>query len=389
MNAFRTGVATSILSLVTLAGLAAAGACTRDPERTDGGSQPKDGSTKKSHDDQLGKADLIAADADRDLKSSRVVGLLESRHEAGTSLVWCSTMQFAWNSMKEGFGPPVTVVPAEPAAGYQASTVSTKDLDAGSYVALGGFGRDGILESIRKELAAKFGGAASPSMLPQSVAPDDLLAYAYLFKSLQFTDPFVRVTTPFKFGETEVKAFGLWNSSLIQNWGAIAAQVDVRHYESPTEWTVRLKTKDPADVLIVARRAPGETLGETVAAVVESLSPEGASLGFKHDDTLKVPLMNFDVTRDFKELKGLAITGSKGVGVITMAKQNIRLRLDEKGAILKSEAAIGTTSAMIPKDEPKRMICDGPFVVLMMREGADHPYFAAWIESPELLVSQR
>lgn len=389
MKPLRTGVATTLFTLLALAGLAAGGACAREPEGSSN-TQPAGDTTKpKTHNELLGKPDVVAENADRDLKSSRVVGLLESPHEAGKSLVWCSTMQYAWNSLTQGFGPPITVAPPGAAAGYQASSVSTNDLDAGSYVALGGFGRDGILDAIRKELAAKFGGAASPSLLPIAVAPDDLLAYAYLFKSLEFTDPFARVPNTFKFGDTSVKAFGLWNSDLIQSWSAIAAQIDVRHYASQAEWTVRLKTKDPTDVLVVARRAPGATLAETVAAVVASMSPGTESLGFKHDDTLKVPLMNFDVTRDFTELKGLAISGSKGSGVITSAKQNIRLRLDEKGAILKSEAAIQTTSAMIPREQPKYMVCDGPFIVLMMREGAEHPYFAAWIESPELLVAER
>jgi hypothetical protein len=31
------------------------------------------------------------------------------------------------------------------------------------------------------------------------------------------------------------------------------------------------------------------------------------------------------------------------------------------------------------------MVCDDAFLVLMMRKDAAHPYFAAWIDSPELL----
>jgi len=145
-----------------------------------------------------------------------------------------------------------------------------------------------------------------------------------------------------------------------------------------------LKTKDPADALVVARRAPGNALSQTVDAVMASLG--GSPIAFKPVDTLHVPLMNFDVTRNYRELVGLAVTGSRSGGTIAMAKQNIRLRLDEKGAILKSEAAISVTSAQPVQNAPKYMVCDGPFMVMLMRKDANRPYFAAWIESPELLI---
>ncbi len=373
MHALRSVAACTLLALAGMAGGCA---------RSEAG---EPGDKKKSHAEQLGKPDLVVRDADAELKRSRIVGLLSAPHETGVSLVWCSTMQFAWSAMENGLGEPVRVSPSEAAEGYRTSTVSTADLDAGAYVALAGFGRDGILDRIRRELAEKFGGAASPSMLPTSVGADELLAYAYLFKSLQFQEPFVRVTNTFRFGETRVKAFGLWESDRIQKWGEIARQVEVHHYASGDEWTVRLRTREPEDMLVIARRAPGATLQETIGAVLKSLEGEGDR--FRSDDTLKIPLMNFDVTRRYSELEGLAVSGSNGGGLIASAKQNIRLRLDEKGAILKSEAAISVTAAPVVQ-EPRMMVCEGPFLMLMMRSGAAHPYFAAWIESPELLVAE-
>jgi hypothetical protein len=101
-----------------------------------------------------------------------------------------------------------------------------------------------------------------------------------------------------------------------------------------------------------------------------------------------VPYLNFDLTESFEALKGVGISGPKGGGSISEAIQNIRLRLDEKGAVLKSEAVIGVTSAPM-FEEPKRMICDGPFLIQMMKQGATTPYFAAWVANPEVLARKK
>jgi hypothetical protein len=31
------------------------------------------------------------------------------------------------------------------------------------------------------------------------------------------------------------------------------------------------------------------------------------------------------------------------------------------------------------------MVCDGPFLMLMMQEGKTLPYFAMWVANPEML----
>lgn len=98
------------------------------------------------------------------------------------------------------------------------------------------------------------------------------------------------------------------------------------------------------------------------------------------------PKMNYDVTRSYKEIIGKALVNPKAAGYfIAEAIQNIRFRLDEKGAVLKSEALIIAPTAM-PMNESRMMIFDKPFLVLMMKKGRNIPYFALWVDNPELLV---
>ncbi|MFG0318862.1 MAG: hypothetical protein ACF8XB_16440, partial [Planctomycetota bacterium JB042] len=53
-------------------------------------------------------------------------------------------------------------------------------------------------------------------------------------------------------------------------------------------------------------------------------------------------------------------------------------------AELESEAVMVLRASAVL--DARRLVFDGPFLVMLLREGAARPYFAAWIETPELLL---
>src|SRR5947208_2262260 len=63
----------------------------------------------QSHDDILGKPDLVARDSDKDLKTTIVAGSLLEKQDAGKSYLWCGTLQLAWNQLCNVMGPPLTI----------------------------------------------------------------------------------------------------------------------------------------------------------------------------------------------------------------------------------------------------------------------------------------
>jgi hypothetical protein len=89
---------------------------------------------------------------------------------------------------------------------------------------------------------------------------------------------------------------------------------------------------------------------------------------------LFIPVIDFDVLRDYTELTGPD-------SILDVALQQTRFKLTEKGAVLKSEAAIATRAASF-----KNLIFDKPFLVLIQRADASQPYFALWVANAELLV---
>ncbi|MCC6323117.1 MAG: hypothetical protein IT438_16965 [Phycisphaerales bacterium] len=343
-----------------------------------------------THDQVAGKPSLVATDAQ--LKSTLVVATLEHDLVEGKSVLWCGTMPMAWQELVQAMGSPLTTDAQGPSGAMigslNATGTSKADLDSDSYVAMAGFGKDDILKKIREALQQRFKGAASPKLLPDSLNSDEIFAYSYLFKNLEFAEPFLRREIPLGFQRASVAAFGLWPDHRADDrWGALAKQVSILSYTSPESWTVELKSKAAGDRLIIARLDKKKTLAETVVAALGA-GKDQKPQSMNRADRLVVPLLNFDITRTFGELAGVMLRGPKASGLITGAIQNIRFRLDEKGAVLKSEASLRATASAVPR-QVREMVCDGPFLIVMMRADAKHPYFAAWVDNPEILVGMK
>lgn len=366
----------AIATLVAVAGLVAACA----------------GDNPPSHDQIAGKPDLTIDDADSQLKHSKVVAQFQAPITPGENLLWCSTMQLAWNEltslMTGGEGSLNLTQPAGPLAPELLNARgSASDLSRECYVACAGMG-PATIDTITTRLKETFKGQASPKLLPRTLGPDDLLAYAYLFKNLEFAKPFITSESPMSWrgpgAKTSLDYWGSWSKHDVEKPWEIRQQVSVMAYDSPERWAVEIATKSTGDRLLIARLEPKATLAATC--------DDAMAMGHGHDrqtleseDVLRVPYLNFDVTRAYGELLGVGVSGKAHSGTISAAIQNIRFRLDERGAVLKSEAAISVTSAMLFGDKPKVMICDGPFLVILCSKDASTPYFAAWIANPELL----
>ena len=103
-------------------------------------------------------------------------------------------------------------------------------------------------------------------------------------------------------------------------------------------------------------------------------------------ESLVVPILNFEVWKSYDELGEKTITtpGPLQGTPIGMCLQTIRFRLDERGAILKSEAEIAAAAEGL--QEPRQFIFDKPFLILLERRDAQQPYFALWVDNTELLA---
>lgn len=329
------------------------------------------------------KALVKVNDADFELPRTTVAATLDEAHVAGRNLLWCATFQLAWEQLAGVLGAPPRLEKDPPLARRLADRPAPQTgLDERFYVAVAGFGESARAQ-VEERLRHTLDEALPLRLLPDRLEANDVLAFAWLRVVLPFEVPFQPVETGLRFDGGMVSAFGLWDDP--EAWAERARQVRIWRYAGREDFIVELEAKETNERLLVARLQPGASLAETVATVlgqidaVEAQPPE-------RSDRLVIPRLSFDLTRSYHELIGSRFTNPGFTDhVLIAAAQNVRFRLDERGAELRSESALVATFAA-PVPLPRKMICDGPFLVILMRAGAPSPYFALWIENDELLL---
>jgi len=344
------------------------------------------------------------------LKKTIITPHMEQSIIKDQNIVYCSTFQLAWNELKDGIvKEDIKMTDEPPMVKILNKGLSTKsDLSEKDYVAMAGFGKDNIVEKINKELTKKFKNEATPV---ESIPPDGLMIYSFLYKNLEFKKEFESIVGAFPFfysnGQTsKVGAFGInycGTPECIKSHEKYVKQVDVLYYPSDDElygditqkhpnvnlmsadltefidFVIRLNEKAGEDEIILAKIKPEDTLQKTVEAVnelIKNRKPEALST----IDVLNIPKFLFDIEHTFGPLLGKLLQNKGVTGFpIARATQTIMFKLDEKGAMVKS------TSNMVAAAIPKQLIFDRPFLIYLKEKNAKWPYFAMWVANSELM----
>jgi hypothetical protein len=325
----------------------------------------------------------VVADAQKGLTRTTVTAHLLERHQPNQNLVWCATMQFAWNALEKTLGFPLELQGSPPmAVAMNRKLLGIEVADPEKYVIFSGKRNSQVLEQIKTEMRKRFPRAELP---PLDWQPDDTaMAFAYLFANLPFETPLFRHQKGISFRGEHVSAFGLWDAHSQKPLREQLREVTVCEFASDSDFVVQLHSTAPGERIIVARVTPGETLLDTVQSVMKRSLKQ--TDGLVESDDLIIPCVNFDLTRTYPEVEGPRFRFVHGgEQFIRTAYQRTQFRLDELGARLES---VATAWSMLNGDPPKgrKMICDGPFLILLARVGAPLPYFAFWVENEELLV---
>ncbi|MHB1456952.1 MAG: hypothetical protein ACYC0V_08570 [Armatimonadota bacterium] len=345
--------------------------------------KPKEQGMTLTHNEIAGPA-YLKKNAD-ELKGTIITPYLEQKIVPGKNVLWCSTFQLAWNELYDLGGGPVKLEPGSPMAEILNKRGASKaDIDDASYVAMAGFAQDGLVKKIRQELSRKFRGQESPDLLDKYAPTSGFIAYGYLFKSLPFEWAFDRLRFGLTFADTKVESFGIEQYAPKRELREAKSgkQISILDYRSQDDFIIELKTRQKKDHLILAKVTPKQTLDQTVRMVRDRMV-HGRRTKFAESAYLSVPVLDFDILKSYPEIQEHTILSSNrrlNGQPIEGALQSIRFRLDETGAVVKSEAIMWLSVA------PGNLIFNKPFLVLLQREGAKNPYFALWVGNTELLL---
>ena len=269
-----------------------------------------------------------------------------------------------------------------------------KVIPADSLYVAAGFGRDDIGKTIADGVKAKFGQAEAPTILPETIAPNDFIAYALLKVVFDFKEPFLQNKYPMTFTaadgkRTKVSTFGL-PVYANDRAGDLRNQVAILH-QNVNEQTYQLESVaielyrfNKTHQVILAMVRPEATLAKTVAKVEANIASAAKKRGDKPvptlgmDRELLIPDLKFHLRKRFTPLIRKFF---KNPGLahyyIADAIQDTKFILNRKGVKLRSESIIWVLANKGALSPP--LVFDRPFLLYIKQRGTNEPYFAMWV----------
>lgn len=327
---------------------------------------------------------LSAGSANQD-SNTTITPHLFQKIVKGKNIVYCSTFQLAWNELRDKIIREDIKLENQPAmVGILNKKYASKaDLSENSYFATAGYGKQNIINKINEALTRKFGKDAPK--VKDRLGPEDIIAYAYLYKNLAFSPAFEDLKNPVRFNSScPVKGFGI--DSVEDKHRKIIEQVEIPYYKNDNEFVVKLTPKVRNDEIFLAKVAPKATLYDTLK-YVQSKNNLYTSDFLEEGDSLQVPKFEFKLEKSYKELENKHLLNKNFKDYyISKAIQNIDFKLNEKGAILKSEAKMVVALGCLPVQKNKYLIFDRPFLIYLKEKKSNNPYLVIWAENTDLFV---
>ena len=303
-----------------------------------------------------------------------------------TKAAWCGTMQLVWNDfMDVAGGTPEFLEEIVFAENLNKKTFSTEDLSEEYYYKKFGAKTLALKKEIEKGIKDKFNETSdvldlldwSEGALDPNVEGFDLFVfYAMLKRDFEYPQEFT-VLDNGKFKDTDnVKYFGI--DSLTNK--SVDKQLDVLYYENEDNFAIEIETKNDDKIVLVRKDAFETNFNDIYESVKLKADSYEGSTAFETVDEFKMPNLEIDVLRKYEELSGAKFTAPKADGIINAAMQTIKFNIDEKGGSIKSEAVMDVTftSAIMKPEElpkPRYFYCDDEFVMFLVEDGKDNPYF--------------
>lgn len=326
---------------------------------------------------------------------TKVTPILDFPIEQGQNLVFCATVQLAWDKLKMEIGEGVQL--SQPVS-YLNDLNKISYLDQvgeGDYIAVYGE-PETVKAKIIREMQEKFGKTISEEELPSG---GSYLLYSYLFKQLPFKESFYSGSMIFK-NEKVLSIYGRDYKMNKQVDLVFCSLEDGSEGFEKDNFILRLRPKNVDEEIIVAKMKPEKTLKKTYEKVnrlvqkgeysVEAYSEaygEKMEMAFpiqlNSENYFSMPQFNFKISHSFPELTNNHIRQLRKE--ITEAQQTVRFALDENGVEIESDF---TLTDSIPAFELPSLRVDNQFLIYVKQRKAELPYLAIWVDNAAILLRE-
>jgi len=339
------------------------------------------------------------------LKATRITPVMDAEITTGENLIFCSTFQMAWNELCSKYAKGTLEIENAPAYVEKLNQLSDQPplLDKESYIAMSGFGGEGIIDKVNETVNKKFGHLNQDELPPKfndCLGSNEIFVFSYLYKNLEFKEEFDKLPPILMCNNNKVfyaEAFGL-NGGHIKNDKPDAdkrrEQFRIIYHndygtvevDRPKGIILSLVTKSSSDEIIISTVPIAGTLTNSFNNIKKIIDKNSHNQIFV--SILKIPKINFNILHEYNELNNKVIMNNLFIKfmykfIFKKVFQKIALNLNEKGAKIVSYVYMGLAIGLYRESEA---VIKCPFIIYFRDKTKDTPYFMAYIANDELLV---
>jgi hypothetical protein len=260
------------------------------------------------------------------------------------------------------------------------SSFSENDLDPMTHLTFAGNMNRKTLDLLLEQARLKF-DQQMVRQINQELEPfiETPLHHKAFYSALLVNFPFKWAfkDSEFSFMGKKVKGFGIGRVRTNNPPDTRAAsQGKIYSYKDKDNFILTLESSLKDHILVLAKVPPENSLDQTIDSVfkrIYSSSPRK----IREFSTLLIPVLDFKAAASYRSI---ASQLKKHI-LLEKIIQNIRFRLDKRGAILRATARVGTSFCI-----GKRMVFNRPFLLCMKYRNSKNPYFAVWVDNPDILI---
>ena len=298
----------------------------------------------------------------------------------GNDTSWCPTFQIIWNDFKnEIVGEDIKFdQQLDILDNLNKGEFTTNDISDGYYYKVYGRKNLELKNKIESAIKEKFNQESdildkfdwSPDKLDSGKdIIDRYFLYSMLYREFKFNKKFDTFNNKFKDKEN-IKYFGI-----VRDNDIIRDQIKVYYYNDDEDFAIKLLTKN-SDEIIIIKNPKGNTFDEIYKNILNK-----KVTNFRSNDNFMMPVIDFNVLREYSELENKEIITFYGTYTIDKAIQSIKFSLDEKGGKVKSEAGMDVKfETAVSEDNSRNFYVNDTFALFLKESNKDKPYFALRVD---------
>lgn len=305
-----------------------------------------------------------------EFEKTQFIPTLEHTLSADKNAVYCATLLFAWDEIRKKIQSPL-IIPDEHAdlKLLNQSTSFEKILKSNEYT------------------------------VKAQVAEYLISVKAEFNKSLPFEVKLQQFNNRLTFDGQKVASFGVKGYDSSEE----LRMVEILYYQDDYNFILKLVPKDQEhEILLYKTEQRFSSIAEMTGEIEKRIeigkaekksAKTSGHYQYNDEDMVAIPMFNFNIETNYSSLEGNRFSKDLENFQIERAWQRTAFILDESGAEVESEAeffavAVEEIEDEYEKPQPKLMIFDKPFLILLKRTDSKNPYLALWITNTELMIKE-